>query len=97
MIFVPDGAWFRFKSHNLGQAIFTFLTDPSWADIAFYRPFLVLLQNTQDAKNLRTLYHRTMNMTATVVLPQDERDKVATRFATLVADEFEILKEALTS
>lgn len=34
-------------------------------------------------------------MATTVVQNQDERDKVATRFATVVADEFEMLKAAL--
>lgn len=77
--------------------MFTFLDDPSSADIAVYRPILVLLQDTLDAKDLRTPHQRGMNMTTTVVRPQDERDKVATRFATLIADEFEMSKEASIS
>jgi hypothetical protein len=95
MFFVTSGAWFRFESRKLGQAIYTFLADPNSAAIHVYMPFLKLLQATQEARDMGIPHHRTMNIGPTVVRPQDERDRIATRFATLIADEFEMLKEAL--
>lgn len=80
------GAWFRFESFKLSRAIFFFMKDPDAPSLYPYRPFLQVLHEFQHIKDNSTPHHRTVGTTVND-MAQADRDKAATRFATLVKDE----------
>jgi hypothetical protein len=80
MIFVTNGAWFRFEGCKLGQTIYTFLDNPDSAAMPVYQPFLKLLQTMQESKDTGESHHRTVSASTqrrTALPLQNERERIA--------------------